>query len=301
MDRSLRLFRVAFVVCAWLLGPSAPTAAGLAPQLVLHKARQSETDLEIGGDLSGLHPGSTRYVTYSDLLKLPQVDYTVSDDTNFAGTTRIGGVALTELTRDLGTAVAARFVVAICNDGYRTNYPDAYLAAHRPLLVLRINGKTMADWPKSRYGRSLGPYLISHPTFTPSFRVLSHTDEPQIPFGVVRIEFRGEQTVFGAIRPRGEFAEGSPEIDGYRIAQQNCYRCHNMGAQGGQMAGRSWQILAMWASTEPEFFRRYVKNPKTIDSKNRMPGNPDYDAATIDALRRYFASFAPPGSYGARP
>ncbi len=297
-----RLLRVG-AACLWFAVCSAAPlseAEELAPRLVLHEVRQSDTDLEIGGDLSGLHPGSTRYVTYSDLLKLPQVEYTVSDDLNFAGTTRIGGVALTELTRDLGSAIAANFVVAICNDGYRTNYPADYQAAHRPLLVLRINGKTLPDWPKSGSGRSLGPYLISHPAFTPAFKVLSHTDEAQIPFGVVRLEFRGEQAVFGAIMPRGN-AGASPQVmDGYRIAKQNCFRCHNMGAQGGQMAGRSWLILAMWASTEPGYFARYVKNPQAVDSKSRMPGNPDYDAATIDAIRRYFASFAPPGRNGGR-
>jgi hypothetical protein len=165
--------------------------------------------------------------------------------------------------------------------------------------VLRINGKTMADWPKSRYGSSLGPYLISHPVFTPSFKVLSHSDEAQIPFGVVRLEFRGEQAVFGAIMPRGNLATDPRVMEGYTIARQNCFRCHNRGAQGGQMAGRSWQILAMWASTEPLYFARYVKNPRATDPKNRMPGNPQYDAETIDVLRRYFVSFAPPERDGA--
>ena len=282
-------------MCLFVGPPIRLAGQGYAAQitkLTLHETRQSETDLEIGGDLSGLHPGSTRYVTYIDLLRLPQVDYTVSDDPNFAGATRIGGVALSELVHELGPSIAANFVVAICNDEYRTNYPADYIAVHRPLLVLRINGRTIPGWPKSRYGRSLGPYLISHPVFAPSFRVLSHSDEPQIPFGVVRLEFRGEQAVFGAIMPRTRFASDSPVMQGYIIARQNCFRCHNMGQQGGQMAGRSWQTLAMWASTEPAYFVRYVENPQAVDSKNRMPGSPQYDAATIDALRRYFASFA---------
>jgi hypothetical protein len=58
-------------------------------------------------------------------------------------------------------------------------------------------------------------------------------------------------------------------------------------------------VLAMWASTEPDFFSRFVKNPKSVDVKSRMPGFPDYDAETIEVLRRYFASFAPPVRYGA--
>ena len=254
--------------------------------------RQADTDLEVGGDLAGLPPGSTRFVRYNDLLTLPQASYTVSDDENFEGKTRLSGIPLDQLARVLGGGGNAKLVVAICYDGYRTNYPTAYLAAHHPLLVLKIDGKTEDKWPKSEYGGSLGPYLISHPVFTPSFKVLSHTDQPQIPFGVTRIEFRDERVVLGSIAPPGQYAPDSAIMEGYRIAQQNCFRCHNMGAEGGRMSGRSWLILSMWASTEPEYFSRYVKNPKAIDPKNHMPGNPQYDAATIDALRRYFATFA---------
>ena len=31
-------------------------------------------------------------------------------------------------------------VVAICDDGYRANYPRDYLVAHHPVLVLQVNG-----------------------------------------------------------------------------------------------------------------------------------------------------------------
>lgn len=269
---------------------SVGTSAVARPQLRVD--RQAETDLEIGGDLAGLPPGSTRFVSYKDLLTLPQATYVVSDDDNFEGKVRISGIPLDALARTLSGPGDAKLVVAICYDGYRTNYPTMYLAAHDPLLVLKIDGKTEDKWPKAKFGSSLGPYLISHPVFTPSFKVLSHTDQPQIPFGVTRIEFRNERVVLGSIAPPGQYPPGSPVIAGYRIAQQNCFRCHNMGAEGGRMSGRSWLTLAMWAATEPDYFSRYVRNPKAIDPKNHMPGNPQYDAATIDALRQYFVTFA---------
>jgi len=278
-------------------GVAAPRASAGS---LLHEKRLAETDLEVGGALAGLPFGSTRYVAYKDLLALPQVSYTVSDDTNFKGKTQISGIPLAQLAQYLGADPKGELVVAICYDGYRTNYPAGYLAAHRPILVLKIDGKIESGWPVSEHNGPLGPYLISSPKFTPSFKVLSHTDEPQIPFGVVRIEFRDEATVLGSIAPRGYYAANSPVMDGYRIAQQNCFRCHNMGAEGGQLAGRSWQILAMWASTEPDYFRRFVKNPQAIDPKNQMPSFSYYDAATIEALRRYFASFATADAYGGK-
>jgi hypothetical protein len=290
-----RIAAVPVAICLLLSLPRPSMGTSDAARSLLRASRQSDTDLEVGGDLASLPPGSTRFVAYKDLLTLPQATYTVSDDSNFKGKTRITGIPLTELDRLLGASNNAKLVVAICYDGYRTNYPAAYLAAHQPLLVLRIDGKPEDKWPKSEHGGSLGPYLISHPSFTPSFQVLSHTDEPQIPFGVTRIEFRDERVVFGSIAPPGHYPPNSPVVSGYRIAQQNCFRCHNMSAEGGQMSGRSWQTLAMWASSEPQYFTRYVKNPKSIDPKNHMPAFPQYDADTIEALRQYFATFAQVG------
>jgi hypothetical protein len=296
-----RFATATWAVCFLLSAPCPIMGTDVAPRSLLHANKQAETDLEVGGDLAGLPPGSTRFVAYKDLLTLPQVTYTVSDDSNFKPRTRITGIPLPELDRLLGGASDAKLVVAICYDGYRTNYPSAYLASHQPLLVLKIDGKTEDNWPKSEYGGLLGPYLISHPSFTPAFKVLSHTDEPQIPFGVTRIEFRDERVVLGSIAPHGHYPPDSPVVGGYRIAQQNCFRCHNMGAEGGQMSGRTWQTLAMWASSEPQYFARYVKNPRSIDKKNHMPAFPQYDAATIEALRQYFATFAQVGQSRGNP
>ena len=243
--------------------------------------------------MAGLPAGTTRYVTLDSLLALPQETYTVTDDGNFVGSTKISGVPLDELARILGAAPESDFVVAICDDKYRANYPQAYIRAHHPLLVLKVNGETAPGWPKDpeahRY--DMGPYMISHPKFTPRFRVLSHTDEAQIPWGVVRIEFRNEKPVFDAIAPHGPHAEDASVQAGYRIAQQNCVRCHNAGREGGQKARRPWPLLAAWAATSPQHFEAYVRDPKKINAQAEMPGNAGYDDATIHALRDYFATF----------
>lgn len=257
---------------------------------ILHSERSSAGDLEVGGDLAGLPAGSTRYVRYEDLLQLPQETYTVSDDTNFHGKTGIGGVALSTLAQILGQS--ADMIVAICYDHYRTNYPADYLAAHHPLLVLRINGQEREHWPAADNGGSMGPYLISHPMFKPSFKVLSHEDEPQIPYGVTRIEFRREAEVFGAIRPRGDWPADSPVEQGYAIVRQDCFRCHNMGAQGGTLAGHSWMELAWMANSDPMRFHYTIRDPASVRPGAKMPPHSDYDDATLDALTAYFKTFA---------
>jgi mono/diheme cytochrome c family protein len=263
----------------------------------LHEKRASALDLEVAGDLAGVPPGTIRYLRREDLLTLPQVSYTVTDDANFKEPTQVGGVSLQELAQHFSANPQADLVVAICDDLYRAHYSRAYITAHAPLLVLLINGKAPDDWPKAADGHdmSMGPYLISHPVFTSRSKVLSQPEEPQIPWGVIRLEFRNEEKVFGAIAPRGPSAKEPAVQDGYHIAQQNCFRCHNMDAEGGDKAKRPWLVLTTWATASPEYFGAYVRDPKSKNPRAQMPGNPNYDDATIHALILYFRTFGTEG------
>jgi hypothetical protein len=276
------------VVAALIVAATLLLSAQIAPHgSLLHATRQAPADLEAGGAISG----AGQFISYQDLLQLPQVSFMTSNDSNFPAPAQVSGVALDQVRRSL--RADADMVVAICKDGYRSNYPASYLAAHHPVLVLTVNGKSQERWPKAENGAELGPYVIANPSFTPSFKVLSHSDEAQIPFQVVRLDFRSEREVFGAIAPYGNFAPGSPVMDGYRIAQQNCYRCHNMGAEGGHMASLAWPVLAAMAKGSPEFFAKYVRNPQALNPHSRMAASPEYDDQTIAALRAYFVTFAP--------
>jgi hypothetical protein len=200
------------LVCTFLVALSSSAifsfvipASARPPRLTLRTSRTSARDLEVAGDLAGLPRGSIRYLTREDLRTLPQLTYTVSDDANLTAPTKISGISLDELRNKLAASPDSDMVVAICVDRYRASYPRDYLSAHRPLLVLLINGQPPDRWPKDSKGLGLdmGPYLISHPKFTPSFKILSHADEPQVPWGVIRLEFRDQQALLGAIAPQG--------------------------------------------------------------------------------------------------
>lgn len=145
----------AYPIPAWSTGLVA--AAGVAslavaaqklesppPKLIAksHARRRSPEDLEIGGDLAGLSYGTMRYLSRDDLLALPQVTYTVSDDPNFTGPTEVSGVALKDLRRALARAPDADLVIAISKDLYRAHHPKAYLAVHHPFLSLKVNGQS---------------------------------------------------------------------------------------------------------------------------------------------------------------
>jgi len=185
-------------------------------------------------------------------------------------------------------------VIAICDDKYAAHYPASYVNAHHPLLVLKVNGMEPDQWPLSAYRLSMAPYMISHPHFKPSFRVLSHEDEAQIPWGVVRIDLRREQAVYVPIEPQGAAAKDPVVQQGYVIASQNCYRCHSRSGEGGQKSKLLWRDLAHEAVTNPTRFDAYVRHPKSIFPQSQMAASPQYDDPTLSALRRYFASFQEP-------
>jgi mono/diheme cytochrome c family protein len=278
-------------------------AVALVPS-ALHQTRASPLDLEVGGDVAGVPSGETRYLTRDVLLALPQVSLVVKNDANFTGPAQVSGVMLDELVRHLAAAPASDMVVAICDDQYRANYPQDYIAAHHPLLVLKVNGQPPAGWPKDAegHGQSMGPYMITHPKFLPNFKISPYGDEAQIPWGVVRIEFRDEKKVYGAIAPHGPHAEDESVQHGYWIARQNCFRCHNNGDDGGTKAGRPWLVLSAWATASPEYFASYVRDPQAKNPHAQMPGNPSYNDKIIEALTAYFQTFSSsPSSASSKP
>jgi mono/diheme cytochrome c family protein len=260
---------------------------------VLREKRSSGLDLEVRGDLAGLPAGSVRYIAREDLKALPQVTYTVTDDRNFVGAVEVRGVALEVLAREFAGSGEKALIVAVSGDLYRAHYPQGYVQAHRPVLVMEIDGEGPASWPKSKEGSgsAMGPYLISHPHFTPSFKVLGNEEEPQIPWGVVRLEFRSEEAIFGEIAPPAVNAGEAEVHAGYRIARQNCLRCHGPASYGRLKGQIAWSGIAFFADSSPRGFAAYVRNPRSVAQSAEMPGNPSYNDATVEALIAYFRTF----------
>ena len=285
-----------FFAVGGLLAIAAAVSLGFssAGSIPLHANSTSAQDLKISGDIPGLPPGSARYLSYDDLLKLPLVTFTVTDDPNFSGKTEITGVYLNELLHALGIPDQNTLISAICDDLYEAHYTVDYRAAHKPILVVQLNGKPLPHTTRTADGGAYGPYLISHASFTPRFKILAHDEESQIPNGVLELRFLKENEVLAAIRPHGNFAAGSPEMKGYQIAEQNCFRCHQSGDYGGHKAGRSWTALAKIANADPKGFEAYTKDPQSQNAYAQMPANPGYDDATLHALTAYFKTFVAP-------
>jgi mono/diheme cytochrome c family protein len=281
------------VVAACLALPAADSSSG--GHLLLSE-RSAASDLEITGMAADITPGTVRYISFEQLLTLPQTTVTVRGDKNFRELRQqkltVTGVYLDDLEHSLGASPGSDLLTILCSDGYRATYNREYMKTHHPILALKIDGLPVETWVGRTQIEDPGTYFVTHADFTPSFRILSFQEIPKIPEKVTRLEFGTSQQVYGAIEPHKKNASNLQVIEGFRIAQQHCYRCHNMGRYGGTKAGRSWQTLGNYAASSPSTFERYIRNPKSVDPNSAMPPNPTLDKSTAKALQAYFQTFA---------
>ena len=281
---------VVAITCGSLI---AAAQQGVRPSL--HLRRENDSDLEISGQLKDVPAGESRFVSRAFILSLPQVAVTMKRNEDFAEAVGEGipvrGVYLDVLAAALGASGDGVAIEAACRDGYTSTYSPDYLRLHRPIFVTAMDGLSPHDWAVKHHAYDAGPYLIGYDRFQPAFRVLAHTDRPAEPAEILRLGFLPEQVMYETIAPPVSGAT-SQVMDGYTIAKQNCFRCHNAAGRGGTKAMRTWSTLGGIASTKPEWFAAWVHNPQSIDPKAKMPPNLEYDRATLDALTRYFATFA---------
>jgi mono/diheme cytochrome c family protein len=261
-------------------------------QRVLHNTRTHPDDLQLGGDLIGVSTGQTRFVTYADLQKLPQVQFQLAHGTTFQGPVKISGIPLETLEHAVGVKPGSSMINAICVDKYNAHYPDSYIRAHHPVLVLSINGLDHAHWPEGSAHENMGPYLIAQSAYKPRYKILSQEEEEQVPWGVVRLDTQREADVYGPIEPIGPDAKNTLVHQGYIIARENCFRCHNRNGEGGTKSPITWSGVAQLANADANSFATYVRTPTKIDPASQMDPSPNYNDATINALRAYFQPFA---------
>ena len=100
--------------------------------------------------------------------------------------------------------------------------------------------------------------------------------------------------MIGAIAPRGPHANDPAVQAGLRIAQQNCFRCHNMGdgRRGKVGAFRGMVLSPICARKRRIFLRRMCATRRPRIRRRRCPAIPSFDDATMSALTAYFQTFS---------
>jgi len=168
---------IAFLVCksnAEALQPSSSPQDPLDLQLITLDSRGS--------------PAKTVYYGYDQLLSLPTVTVKTDRDPNTNTPAIYTGVYLSDLFEAFDADAPFDVIAANCSDGRKQYYDRDYIAKHRPILLLKFDGKPPADWPNSDSGSWLGPYSVVHESFNPTETIYGYIEEPRSAPAVASLE-----------------------------------------------------------------------------------------------------------------
>lgn len=249
-----------------------------------------ETPLRVFGLLAG---GKTNAVVdYPTLLAKASLTANVEHDPELARAAEFRGIPLADLAGHLGAAPAADLILMRAADNYFSFFTADYVARHQPFLAVQVDGAVPSRWPKTSYGAALGPYLVAHPKFEGAELLPGLRESARIPYAVVSVEFARASATLDRLKVGGVATNQSLRV-GQSLALSACISCHHAGNFGGTLAQRPWVILATWAKTDPGYFRRYVRNPKSVNPAAKMGGFKDWPDEAIEAVRGYFAAYSP--------
>ena len=262
-------------------------AASLQPS----ETRQDWQDLEVitldsHGDLA-----KTVYYTYDQLLTLPAVTVKTERDPNTNTPATYTGIYLSDLFEVFAADASFDVIGASRLDKYKQYYDRDYVAIHRPILLLKFDGKLPDDWPSAEDGSMLGPYCVVHESFGGAETIYGYVEQPRSLYGVVSLELTHFAQSLGRFTPKQR--GNDPEVmKGQRIAVGSCISCHNIGNAGGQW-GTPLAVLAERAVNAKENFRKMVIDPHSMMPSAHMPPHPTFDDKTFNALETYLKAMMP--------
>jgi mono/diheme cytochrome c family protein len=257
-----------------------------ATSLQSSSSPQDPLDLELITLDSQGNPTNTVYYSYDQLLTLPTVTVKTDRDPNTNAPAIYTGVYLSDLFEAFDADASLDVIGANCSDGRKQYYDHDYVAKHRPILLLKFDGKPPADWPNSEHGSWLGPYCVVHESFSPTETIYGYVEEPRSAPAVASLELTSFAQSLGRFAAKG--SANDPEVlKGQKIAVSSCISCHKLGNAGGRIAS-TWAVLAATAMTAKDTFRKRVIDPRSFNSVSLMPPHPTFDDETFNALEAYF-------------
>jgi hypothetical protein len=261
-------------------------AASLQPS----ETRQDWQDLEVITLDSQGNRAEAVYCSYDQLLTLPTVTVKTDHDPNTNTPATYTGVYISDLLEAFSADGSFDVIGAKCSDGRKLYYDRDYVAAHRPILLLKFDGKPPADWPPKEDRTALGPYCVVHESFSPAETIYGYVEEPRNSYKVVSLELTSFSQSLGRFTPKKN--GNDPEVvKGQKIAVGSCISCHHLGNVGGTQA--SWAALAASTVISKENFRKKVTDPRSLNPTSTMPPHPTFDDKTFNALEAYFKAMMP--------
>ena len=248
----------------------------------------TETPLTV---LGRLEDGKTnRTVGYTELFHGARLTVRSEKDLELGRAVEFQGIPLADLPRMLGAAPDADVMLMRAADNYFSFFTRDYIERHDPFLAVRIDGQVPSKWPKTSYGAALGPYLVAHEKFEARELLVGLNEPAKFPYAVVSVEFARAADTVDKLKVSGAETNASLRV-GQTLALSACISCHHAGDFGGTLAQRPWMILSTWARADPSYFRRYVRDPKSVNPNSKMGGFKDWPDEAIESVRGYFAAY----------
>jgi mono/diheme cytochrome c family protein len=257
--------------------------------LQLHRERALPTDLAVAGRLTGVPAGETRYVRWADLRALPSIFKMKLDGEFVKGEQEVTALWLADVWAALFKEADADVLLATCTDGYAAVYRPEFIKTYRPILVLEINGEGPDKWPPPGLNFNPGPYVITvSKDIVPA--VESYLDVGhKKPWGTNVIEVANYAERFkGAYT--GNWAGLSARAEaGRELYIHSCTSCHGGPDKmfGGTKSGRVFEVLVAHATHNPEYFKKYVRAPKSVMPLATMQAHPDYTDEQLAAVMAF--------------
>ncbi|WP_324726113.1 c-type cytochrome [Actomonas aquatica] len=262
-----------------------------AGDLTLSTESSSPYDLAILGGLDGVPAGETRYVSWDEVAGLPTTTLELTGEF-VPGKQEVTVVFVEDLWKVLPVAAEADTLLAWCTDDYFSIYPPEFIAKQKPFVVVKINGDGPDKWPPEGLSFNPGPYVISvADEVVPGTRAILDVGHKR-PWGVDKIKFVNEDE---ALAPAfaGEWSDVSElAAAGRTIWVNSCSSCHPGpgGLVGGNKSQRPFPVLQAHAKYNTDYFRKYVRDPKSLVPSATMEPHPHYTDAQLDALVAFISA-----------
>ncbi len=260
--------------------------------LQLHPERALPTDLAVTGRIAGVPAGETRYVRWAELRALPSVIKMKLDGEFVKGEQEVTALWLADVWAALPKAADADALLATCTDGYAAVYRPDFIKTYRPILILEINGQGPDKWPPPGLKFNPGPYVITvSKDIVPAVETYLDVGHKR-PWGTDVIEVANYADRFKAAYT-GKWAGLSARAEaGRELYINSCTSCH-VGPDkmfGGTKSGRFFEALVAHATHNPEFFKKYVRAPKSVMPAAAMEAHPHYTDEQLDAMIAFISA-----------
>lgn len=270
-----------------------PPALIASPVTVMTE-RASPFDLEISAGLENQVAGQSMFVSWDDIVALPTSELEIEGEF-VPGKQTITIVMLQELWEALPVDSDHDTLIAYCTDGYFSIYQPDFLATQQPFVVVRINGDGPDKWPPEGLTFNPGPYVISVSNeLVPGTQDILDVGHKR-PWGVNNIQFTSLEEIVAPAHSGPWETLSSRGADGRELWINSCSSCHEgpQGLTGGNKSQRPFQILAVHAQHNEEFFRNYVRDPKSQIPSATMEAHPHYTDEQLDALVAFITAEQP--------